>query len=96
MKLGSSTAPQKGPPHMMDRDEPTPGGLPLYVGGEWVTRELPWRDAVDLASAPRHLVYAAGLDDGYTLAYQQFRDVAELLTEHYGWAVSLARHERNR
>ncbi len=71
-----------------------PGATPLYVGGLWVVREPHWRDSVDLGTAPRHVVYSAGLHDGAELAYGQLKEVATLLIEQYGLMQTAERAER--
>ena len=74
-------------------DNRTPPTL-LLVGGAWVRREPDWRHGVDLATAPRHLVYGAGLRDGYEAALADLRDVAELLCGHLALVDAVDRAER--
>lgn len=61
----------------------------LIVGGTTVRRERDWRSSVDLGNCPRHVLYAAGLEDGYHLAIAQLRDVAGLMVEHLAVARDL-------
>ncbi len=49
----------------MNTPPPPPPGHTLLFAGEWFHREHLWRPGVDIGTAPRHLIYAAGLADGY-------------------------------
>ncbi len=71
-----------------------PGATPLYVAGLWVVRHPPWRDTVDLATAPRHVVYAAGVEDGAQLAVDQLRDIAALLVDRLNIEQAFDRAQR--
>lgn len=48
---------------------------PVFLAGEWHQRADNWRDEVDLGTADRVTVYAAGRHDGYALAMSQFREM---------------------
>lgn len=51
----------------------------VFASGEWHTRADNWRDDVDLSTADRMTVYAAGRDDGYRQAVTEFREAWLLL-----------------
>lgn len=49
-----------------------PGWTDVVASGEWFRRyEGDWRESVNLATADRATVYAAGADDGYRLAWAE-------------------------
>ncbi len=70
------------------------GATPLYVGGLWVVRQPPWRDTVDLATAPRHVVYAAGLLDGAEVAYGEMKEFAALVVDRLSIEQAFDRAQR--
>lgn len=54
---------------------------PVFLAGEWHERHDDWRQDVDLSTADRMTVYAAGRHDGYALAMSQFREMWQLLLQ---------------
>ncbi len=71
-----------------------PGATPLYVAGLWVVRHPPWRDTVDLATAPRHVVYAAGLIDGAEVTYGEMKEFAALMADRLRIEQAFERAQR--
>lgn len=54
---------------------------PVFLAGEWHHRADDWREDVDLATADRPIVYAAGLADGRALAMTEFAEMWQLLLD---------------
>ncbi len=71
-----------------------PGATPLYVAGLWVVRHPTWRDTVDLATAPRHVVYAAGLIDGAEVTYSEMKEFAALMADRLQLEQAFERAQR--
>jgi len=59
-----------------------PGWTKVFASGEWVERyEGGWRDSIDLATADRPTVYAAGRDDGYRMAWSEMAELHKVLVD---------------
>jgi hypothetical protein len=63
----------------------------VYASGEWHERHDNWRDQVDLSTADRMTVYAAGRHDGHQQAMTEFMDMWKLFRSFYEFVGKAAK-----
>lgn len=82
MNTNEGAADAGGPPTTTTTDLILPGLADIYACGEWAQRyEGDWRDSIDLATADRVTVYAAGQADGYRQAWVEIGALHTVLVD---------------